>query len=374
MKIQNQKIIQKFIRFLDSINDSSKIYVLHDTDMDGMSATILLKKGLEKFGKQNIYFDSFKHSNKRNVDQDFLNKLKEHNITHIFSLDIGLESFLGIEKLKEYDVCVIDHHQIESDIWQEMTKLLLIKPYFTVSQGVDGSNICTANLVYNLFSEITNMKNNDWLAAAGIIGDSGYVVEKEFVDSVLKKYGEEVKKDIFETQLGRLVSYTTYGDSMGSEDSLKIIFKALDESKNYGQAIEKMISFKPVEEQMKRECERFDDSCEKIIVNNENIIFYEIKSDYDIKGPVSTFISFKKIPSNTTIITYQKHKNGMTSISARRQDKKYNMGKLMKVISQKLENSQGGGHIPAAGAGIKTEDIKRFKDLVQEFHETIKVE
>lgn len=364
MKVQNKEILQSFKEYSDSIKEDSVVYVMHDTDMDGMTAATLMKKGLEKFGKNKFIFEPFNHSSNRKITEEFVSGLNEFKITHFVALDLALESFEGVDLLDELNILVIDHHQIESEEWKTKNNFLVIKPYFTVQEKVDGSNICTANLVYNTFNEFTEMSKHDWICAAGIIGDAGYKDEKEFVDDVLKKYGEEIKEDVFKTQLGRLVSYGTYGDCMGAKDSLAIIFKALDESKNYGEAIQKMISFKPVEDEMNKAIENYETQKEV----HRDIYFYEVKSKYDIKGPVSTYLSFNK-PYDQTMITYQIHNNSV-SISARRQDKKYNMGKLMKHICEQLENARGGGHIPAAGAGIQAKDLETFKKLVIELQET----
>ncbi|MCF7872241.1 DHH family phosphoesterase [Candidatus Woesearchaeota archaeon] len=371
-KIENEELIVRFKNFIDSIKENSNVFILHDTDMDGMSSAVLLKKGLEFLGKNNLFFQPFNHSSKRNIDDEFINLLKEQGITHFFALDLSLESFLGVEKLKDFNICVIDHHQIESDYWKHNDNFLLIKPYFINTSVVEGSNVCTANLVYNFFSELTNIEKYDWLCAAGIVGDAGYLQEKEFVDSILIKYGEEIKDDIFKTELGRFVSYVTYADCSDKKNSSNIIFESLDRSADYKSAINYLKDFKPVEDDFFKIINDFENYKEEFMVDGEKIIFYEVKSKYSLKGPVSTYLSFN-LPFNLTLITYQIKENE-AAISARRQDKKFNMGLLMNLVTENFLEGQGGGHIPAAGASCNKQDIETFKEHIKELHSKVRID
>jgi single-stranded DNA-specific DHH superfamily exonuclease len=49
-------------------------------------------------------------------------------------------------------------------------------------------------------------------------------------------------------------------------------------------------------------------------------------------------------------------------IHARRQDKKEDLGKLIKSLVEGLEEGSGGGHVPAAGGHFLFKDIDKFRE------------
>ena len=51
-------------------------------------------------------------------------------------------------------------------------------------------------------------------------------------------------------------------------------------------------------------------------------------------------------------------------VSSRNQSKSEDMGELMKKGVEGLEDSAGGGHVPAAAARFKREDLEKFKENI----------
>ena len=56
------------------------------------------------------------------------------------------------------------------------------------------------------------------------------------------------------------------------------------------------------------------------------------------------------------------------TLSARRQDRKKDMGKLLHDSVYGLPDGNGGGHVPAAGASLLRQDYPEFKKRLLENH------
>jgi single-stranded DNA-specific DHH superfamily exonuclease len=95
------------------------------------------------------------------------------------------------------------------------------------------------------------------------------------------------------------------------------------------------------------------------------LIFYIIKSKYRIKAPLNTRLSLEM--PNKTILLLQESEGGKISISARRRDEKVAVNDLLENAIVGLEGASGGGHIPAAGATIRKQDLQKFKENIMSY-------
>ena len=96
---------------------------------------------------------------------------------------------------------------------------------------------------------------------------------------------------------------------------------------------------------------------------NEDIYFWEFETKFHIKPIVSTILSFKN-PDKTFIFISSRDEG--YSISARRQDKKVDLPKLLKKLLKGFEDSSSGGHIPAAGGYFLKKDLPEFRKRLEE--------
>ncbi len=353
------KNIENFIAFIQALTPSSRIAVIHDTDPDGMSAAVLLKKGLQRLHLVPKLIIP-KHHGKRDIPDALLEELRKNNIDIIIYLDIAAETYPDAKKLEQYNVLVLDHHPSLESIPINFTT---IKPEF-LQDELKNYQFCTAELVYRLFSEITDMQDLDWLAAVGIIGDSCYPVRKEFVDPILKKNKVQIEKNIFDTPFSDVTEFCSYADCVGTRHAYKVAFESLDSSSNYKEAVKRLQEFLPVKKEIHLSLNAFEKKKEV----HKDLIFYTIESDYYINSVVSTILSHNKVPSHTTLIVSQ-NVGAFMKISARRQDMKEDMGKLLRKATAHLEDANGGGHIPAAGATVRSEDFETFKKNIIAIHE-----
>ncbi|MCF7798607.1 DHH family phosphoesterase [Candidatus Woesearchaeota archaeon] len=352
------KNVHNFIAFIQSLSPTSRIAAVHDTDPDGMSSAVLLKKGLEKLNFK-LELNIPKHHGERNIHDELLKELKEHNIDTVIYLDIAAETYPDIKRLENYKVLVLDHHPTIKDIPVNFT---IIKPE-SLQDELDNHQFCTAELVYRLFSELTSMEELQWLACVGIIGDSCYKPRKNFVDKVLTENKVHIKPNIFDTEFSDVTEFCSYADCVGTKHAYKTVFESLYYAKEYKQAIESLKEFAPVKTEIHRALDNFEKEKEV----HGNIIFYNFQSDYYINSVVSTILSHNNTKPSTTLLVAQEVGSFM-KISARRQDMKENMGKLLQKATKHLPDATGGGHIPAAGATVRKEDFNDFKKNILKEH------
>ena len=126
------------------------------------------------------------------------------------------------------------------------------------------------------------------------------------------------------------------------------------------EGLEKLKEFKYIEDSVNSYINSFKNNSEKI---NEEIYFYEINSPFDLGSMISTVISIKQIPQSSLFVL-NTHFEDKLRISARCQNGKHDMGKIMQKMKLIFENSGGGGHKPAAGGTIQKKDAKKFKEFV----------
>ena len=93
------------------------------------------------------------------------------------------------------------------------------------------------------------------------------------------------------------------------------------------------------------------------------LVFYNMRME---KRSIKSFLvdEVKKMFPKKTIILVQEKGNGSSTISARREDGKIKVNNLLELAVRDLNHSAAGGHDPAAGGIILTEDLEQFKKNV----------
>ena len=201
---------------------------------------------------------------------------------------------------------------------------------------------------------------NGWDIIVGIVLKYGYlVVVLRLQDLRMRVFLKKEKmsfeefKEEFSDVLGNTLAYFQE-DSQKAFDIIKKIdnpeeFKKL---KKYSEKIEEELTIKIKEYEEKKEK-----------LGNINFFYYESK--YPIKKALSAIIS-RNNPEETIIFVTPQDENQL-SISARNQTRKVDMTHLLKEATKNLEGANSGGHVPAAGATIKTKDLEKFKEKAREF-------
>lgn len=330
---------KRFAEFISGLANAKKIISLSHTDLDGIASAKAVDYALNVDKTYLVdYID---------LNDNLIDMLKKDEPTHIVITDLFIKNTDFIRRLENFSIIlIIDHHQITEDFNSS-------KIFFMNSQGM-----CASYLAYYLFSEIRSLEKIDWLIACASISDFTISKNQEWMIKVFEKYGE--KFDPLNLRKGRffdMIIALSNGLIYFHNDKLKILSLIKDEF-FIPSELEKPSRL--VQDEINEKIAKFEE--EKIPIKEG--FFWDFSARYPIKSIISTIASMK-YKDKTIIIT--KQEGNYLLISARRQDKKENMNTLLKELVKGLENSQGGGHIAAAGGYILFKDreelMKRLKDL-----------
>ena len=356
---KNAKLVGRFRDFINSISKDDVVAVLHHTDPDGVCSAVIMAKLVEKKIGKRIGLRINQKAGEIPVTDETLEILKSNKVNKLIMTDLSSDqdpaNLKEIEKFAE--ILLIDHHKIYNDLNSEKT--VFIKPQM-ISEKKPGS-YPASKLCFDLASEVENIDELDWIAAIGLIGDCAFDYWKQFLDKVLAKYNIEKDPDLFQTKLGKCASLMSDAESFDSskvEEAFNVLYKSLGPDdllgsslQKYRETVENEISY--WKEHMNEFAEFFDDI---------GLVFYMIKSKYRIKAPLNTRLSLE-LPGKT-ILLLQESEGNKISISARRRDEKVAVNELLENAIKGLEGASGGGHIPAAGATIRKEDLQKFKENI----------
>jgi single-stranded-DNA-specific exonuclease len=105
-------------RILIAVDAGELIAVYGDYDVDGVTATLVLKQGLEAYGAQTITYIPDRHLEGYGIHSAVLEKFAEQGVALVISVDCGISAFAEVEKASELgmDFIVTDHHQIGSKL------------------------------------------------------------------------------------------------------------------------------------------------------------------------------------------------------------------------------------------------------------------
>ena len=358
--------IQKFKRFINSIDNKDIIAVMPDTDVDGLSSGVLVYKCLEKIKNKTPEILQFQHT-RSCITDDTMNYFKNKGVTKIIITDQAFDQVP--EQIKEAesfaDILIIDHHKFYNDLNSKKTTLIKSE---MLEKGNEGSQYCAVKMVYDLFSEITDISEFDWIATLGIITDNNFLTFKTFVKKVLKKLNLKYNKDIFKTELGKAASILSTSGATNPPKH-QLAFEILYSSKNIYSIIDSKLknTYKVIQEEINQYVKNYKKYAEEY--PKLNLLFIEVNSSFRIKSAVINKISIEKFPKKTIVVYSDANKYGEIKISARNQSagklkKAINVNEMLEFATKDLEGAAAGGHAPAAGASLKKENWEEFKNNI----------
>ncbi|MBI5398862.1 DHH family phosphoesterase [Candidatus Woesearchaeota archaeon] len=352
--------IERFDAFVKSITVNDRIALVHDTDPDGICSGVLVATSVERIRQKPVDLVISKDHGKVTLTDGNLKMLQQHKINKLFTTDLGVDGDPATLKRAEEtcEIIIFDHHKLVNDVNSPRT--ILIKSQYLVTR-IDPSQYPASKLVYDLFSRHVDLSDRDWLAAAGLIADASAKTWQTFLDVLFVKYGEKKLDNIFDTPFGMVGRIIT--STIGIEEGqVSALFECVLEAKSYRDILASR--FRKYEEKYSAELQRCINEHKKKAEFHRELerMWYEIKSPYKINSPVSTILSFMPEYLSTTIIVLQDMHDGFYAISGRRQDGKVAMNDLLADCVNGLENANGGGHRPAAGAKVAKKDLQIFKE------------
>ena len=359
------------------IETSKNVLQFYDDDADGICSGVILKKYLER--KEKRIVDSWHLTDlTKPFGEQFNRFVLEKEIDLIVINDFNLWGFQYFERAMEFmksnpgiKLVIVDHHR--DDAVYDLDNILEINLEKSQNE-ITGGQYCTSKIAYDL------VLNNDpflakeikWVAGIGIIGDSAPITWKDLMKELIDEYNTEFQEekeiitpvemeDYFLTPFGKASNDIFYGIAKGREEVSKI-FEKMYESKNVYEVLEFLKVYDPIKKEVYDYVENYEYFMKNMAnaVGESNIFEVEIKSEYFLTSIVSNVLSIKN--PEMIFIVFQKKDDGFTYMSVRNHNKRVHLGKIMEKCAEGFPDSNGGGHAPAAGARVRTENFDDFKE------------
>lgn len=364
------------------IENSSKIGILADYDVDGISSCIILESMLKKLNLETCIFIP-NRSDGYGPNQNAINYFKNENVSLIFLLDCGTTSFEFIEKAQT-DIIVIDHHfstnyvNLEtlinptlSDSTQELKELCAATLTFLFCH----SFLKNSNYDINFINEFLN-KNLDLVAIATICDVMKLNnLNKAFIKLGLKKIEENNRIGIKHLlNLSKIKLPITANDiafyigpkinASGRIEEAKTAYKLLvskdeEESAELAIKLEKINNLrKNLQQEAYLEAKQLAENKK----NNQIICIASKNFHIGIMGIIAAMIQeeFQKPTIVGSILD-----DNIIKASAR--SNTFNIGSLIHQAQTNNLILTGGGHAAAAGFSILSENFDEFDRWANEF-------
>lgn len=331
---------KEFYEFVNLITPRDRVAILLDSDLDGLACGIFLEEILEAKNVGVNYVDFLDRKN--DMIKEVSMKLKEMDITKVFFCDIGIDSidFEGFVDLKkEIDVFLIDHHPSNEKI-EEFDKII---------KTVSGD--CSAMTVFELGDGLIDREEWSWLNCAAIFADYSYKSEKNF--EYIKSVYPEVTMENISSSIPGMNGRKIAAALIYYDNNKKYVYTLVKERK-----MEEITEVHGIiEEEINELVDGFSEK--KEYFEKKDLYFYEVDSKYRVLSTVTSIVSKMRPESN---FVFMQRDGDTYKFSARSQGQHFDMSALMKRCVEGLEDATGGGHIPAAAARIKVEDLEAFKE------------
>jgi len=369
---------KSFVEFVSNLNEKDRIAILAHHDTDGMVSAILAANSIGN--PEFIEFFEYK----KDLLLDIIPELKKSKINKLVCLDLNVENeadnlkrlekfadsvkpdafpdykkvllnfqvpqkplkFLATPKpIKGFaDILIIDHHRSSRDLNSLKTTYLLFE-----------KGDCAAFACYNLFSKFQSMEKFDLLTAIALVSDYGFQTNMDFILRIEKKYGLMPDKVMWESEIGKLTKMII-NVCIYFKDELKKLFEML----NRATSLEEIKKLEKYSFEVEKEIQKKQEEYFKKRETYDWGYLYEVKSKFSIEGILINRVS--DIEKSKLVVIYGERSQNLIKISARRQDGKLDCSEVLKKAIEGLKDASAGGHIPAAGAEVRKEDIEKFKD------------
>lgn len=165
---------QMFRTFLDATPKDKRVVCLHDTDADGIAAGVVWQRTMQRIEYSNLV--RVVPDRERNAwTLENQRRTKEQNPDALFVLDLGNQPHDVVDGVR---TCFVDHHRPG----QTRNDQTLISAYSW--NPVPNTSL----IIYDLFSDLVDTADLDWIAAVGTFSDLGERAPFSLVEATKKKY------------------------------------------------------------------------------------------------------------------------------------------------------------------------------------------
>ncbi|MDC0876374.1 single-stranded-DNA-specific exonuclease RecJ [Candidatus Pelagibacter sp.] len=365
---------------INSLNQKDNICILGDYDVDGSTSTSLLVRFFEHINHPHFFYIPDRENDGYGATKEVFKKLILKKPQLVIMVDCGSNSNEAVNFLNDYNIksLIIDHHEINKPFPKSNS---IINP--KKNNGYENYDyLCATSLVYFFLDIVTKKIKSDFKLSNFLI----YVllatvcdvmplrkINKIIASNVIKNFriqdnyafnillqlsgvNNKLSIDHLAYLIGPIINsggrlgYSNFATELLSSNNHEIVKKRsikLINLNNKRKEIEKIILNEIDFKKIKKE-------------NKKVIIYFKNNINEGLIGIIAARLKdyFNK-PS--IVIT---NSNNILKGSAR-STLNYNIGKLMKLLSDKGIIEKGGGHNMAAGFSIKKKNIKILDDFIQ---------
>ncbi|MGD0576743.1 MAG: DHH family phosphoesterase [Candidatus Staskawiczbacteria bacterium] len=377
MKIKN--IEKASDRIKKAVQNKERIILYGDSDLDGISSTVLLDEAIQNLGGHiDCAFFPDRENDGYGINLRALEMLKDKAPALFITLDLGIGNVKEVDIANKmgFEVIIVDHHETLAGIPEAE---IIVDP----KQPTDDypfKGLANVGVTYNLCLELIgkeisqNLKNSFLeLAALGTIADMVPQVEQnqEIIEQGLRSLKNTFRPalrafldilgsgEVFEGALPRIISALNSAESLNFENESYELLTSGDIKKC--KEIAEVLLSKNFNKQMQiknivQEIER------RISQKPDNAIIFEGDPAWKLTfaGSVASIISSKY--AKPAFIFKKMDKESCGSV---RNPKDTNSVDAMKTCSDFLITF--GGHANASGFRVKNENLEKFEGCLNNF-------
>ncbi len=344
----------------ERIKKADKHIIYSDSDLDGITSALIMKKSLEELGYNPSCFFTNKEERGYGLSPDSVDLFRNEAPALLIVMDCGISNFEGVKKTKEagFEIILLDHHKPHDKLPRAD---LIVCPKLTGDTFKERPN---AGIILELSKILLSEEKKEFLeyTALAIFGDMMPHRDKnaEVLSKSEKNFPATSGVEVFQGLLDSEKPLELYQKIASFLNVTKMISQ-VPESFLYFQLKEKKdqkIMAEKLMEQYESRKERVREIKKKVLeAHKEGSIVFEGSVDYQtfLLGKVASKI-VKKLDKPVFIY---KEKGGVSQGTVRVPEGE-DAVEAMKVSEDILLNY--GGHPPAAGFTIKTENLKKFKN------------
>jgi len=327
----------RFFDFIKGLNDKDKIVLISHTDLDGIAAAKVVNEVVDS--------DEVMFVNYGDINLDLVGKLKEGGFTKVIMTDLMIDNNKFVSGLEEFaDVLILDHHPAFKDFNSDKTVFLKVE-----------GDYCAAYFCYELFNKIQNLGKIDWLVGCACVSDFCHIKVENWLAKIYEKYGDKFERE------GRYVRMDGNIWNLQWTLSLALIYFRDNLNKVFDSIGDNFRDIGDLEEYAKDVQGEIDESVEIFESGKEEFnggFFWEFNPERGIGSIVSNIISNNYFDKTIIILRID---GDYCKLSARRPDKKIDVGKFLIKLVDGFEESNAGGHAVAAGGIFLKKDLEAFK-------------
>ncbi len=342
--------MKKAADFLERIKSTDGVVIIYNNDGDGICSCVMVSEYLKRTGKKKPYIIS----QPMPMDKNIVQRVKTGIPDKIILLDLAADQQQGVLKslVGLSEVLVVDHHQVFKNM--NSKRIVHYNPRIDDPRLYQSTSYC----IYKILSKVMDVSDLLWVAAVGMVADYNLNDSKDLVKEVEKRYGFD--KPLYETRIGRLadmIAATSATKKLSFDQMVDVFQNATFEKFEKTHNADNMIESGEV---IKKEMDDLVEDAEANMERHGKVMFYNIKSKYNLSSPLSTRVS-ENYRDNLVVI-YQKV-GSRVKASSRNQSKNINAGKVIGKAAKEVGGS-GGGHDAAAGATISADQWEKFKEIL----------